>query len=441
MKLTKTPYDIFISYRRLGGAQYARILQLMLTQRGFRVFLDYDELKDGTFNDRIREAIEASKIFIVVLSKNSMDRCANQDDWVRKEIEIASSNGKKIIPVNPDNEFDGMHTDLPESVRSIIETQQHSDIYFGKYLGMTVDTMIRERIEPITGERIPQKHTDEDFETAKQTLAKLDAYKRRMKRLFLILAAILVGVVGAGAYLLFKWHQESVEHQQHVEQLASLREDIEKRYDRVHPVIREDLSEEQLQTISNILGSLRSLNEDDGTWISQFEFSAGDWATLMGEECEENERDLPAVDHSFAEIYELLVDSLGSMTGLNFGLPSAEEWVYAAAGGKNKKDFIYAGSDMPEDVAWFRVNSNGKMHNARDTEKLPNHLDMYNMSGNVGELTNSAWDVADGRDGWIVCGGDYSSDENEIRINAKVYLPLEGSSVKVGFRPILMIEK
>ena len=37
-------YDIFISYRRTGGAQYARILQLMLTQRGYKVFLDYDEL-------------------------------------------------------------------------------------------------------------------------------------------------------------------------------------------------------------------------------------------------------------------------------------------------------------------------------------------------------------------------------------------------------------
>ena len=31
-------YDIFISYRRDGGAQYARILQLELEKRGYRVF-------------------------------------------------------------------------------------------------------------------------------------------------------------------------------------------------------------------------------------------------------------------------------------------------------------------------------------------------------------------------------------------------------------------
>ena len=46
-------YDVFISYRRDGGAQYARTLQLMLEMRGYRVFLDYDELVDGQFSPKI----------------------------------------------------------------------------------------------------------------------------------------------------------------------------------------------------------------------------------------------------------------------------------------------------------------------------------------------------------------------------------------------------
>ena len=65
-------YDIFISYRRAGGAQYARILQLMLAQRGYKVFLDYDELKEGFFGKRIKEAITQAPVFILVLSKDSM---------------------------------------------------------------------------------------------------------------------------------------------------------------------------------------------------------------------------------------------------------------------------------------------------------------------------------------------------------------------------------
>ena len=54
-------YDIFISYRRDGGAQYARILQLELEKRGYRVFLDYEELTDGVFGDNIKKAIQRKK--------------------------------------------------------------------------------------------------------------------------------------------------------------------------------------------------------------------------------------------------------------------------------------------------------------------------------------------------------------------------------------------
>ena len=34
-------YDVFISYRRVGGKDYARTLKPELEKRGFRVFLDF----------------------------------------------------------------------------------------------------------------------------------------------------------------------------------------------------------------------------------------------------------------------------------------------------------------------------------------------------------------------------------------------------------------
>ena len=82
----KHTYDIFISYRRDSGAQYARILQLMLSQRGYKVFLDYDELTDGRFGDHIQKAIIDAPIFMLVLSKEALVRCKNEGDWVRREI-------------------------------------------------------------------------------------------------------------------------------------------------------------------------------------------------------------------------------------------------------------------------------------------------------------------------------------------------------------------
>ncbi|MDE5757609.1 MAG: toll/interleukin-1 receptor domain-containing protein, partial [Allobaculum sp.] len=146
-------YDIFISYRRLGGAQYARILQLMLSQRGYRVFLDYDELTDGKFGDHIQAAINEAPIFMLVLSKEALVRCKNEGDWVCREIQLAISEGKHIIPVNPDNSFDGVPADIPEDIKEAVGSHQHSEIGFGQTLGITVDNMVKNRIVPQIGER------------------------------------------------------------------------------------------------------------------------------------------------------------------------------------------------------------------------------------------------------------------------------------------------
>lgn len=102
-------YDIFISYRRKGGAHYARILKAELEKRGYRdrVFLDYDELKDGRFDSRIMQAIDSAPIFIFILSPGALDRCNNEDDWVRQEILYALKHERHIIPVDFDSRFNG----------------------------------------------------------------------------------------------------------------------------------------------------------------------------------------------------------------------------------------------------------------------------------------------------------------------------------------------
>ena len=52
------PYDVFISYRRITGANDARLLQQALKARGYEVFFDYDSLRDGQFDKRIFAAID-----------------------------------------------------------------------------------------------------------------------------------------------------------------------------------------------------------------------------------------------------------------------------------------------------------------------------------------------------------------------------------------------
>ena len=83
-------YDIFISYRREDGAQYARILSIVFQNRGYHVFLDYDELTDGIFGEKLRKALEEASIFVAILSPHYLDRCINEHDWVRGELLLAN---------------------------------------------------------------------------------------------------------------------------------------------------------------------------------------------------------------------------------------------------------------------------------------------------------------------------------------------------------------
>ena len=106
-------YDIFVSYRREDGAQYARILSLMLEKRGYKVFHDHTTLISGNFADQIRNVIQDTHIFIMVLSPHYLDRCNNEIDWVRQEIMLAYQFKKYIIPVNPDNLFTNVPSDIP----------------------------------------------------------------------------------------------------------------------------------------------------------------------------------------------------------------------------------------------------------------------------------------------------------------------------------------
>lgn len=149
-------YDIFISYRREDGAEKARTLKSELELQGFHVFLDFDELKDGVFDQRIINAIESAPIFMMILSPHALDRCVNDDDWVRREIECALANRRHFVPVDPDRSFPGFLHELPDSVKQGLGQHQFSEIMFGQLFKESVAKMVRERIRPaldVLGER------------------------------------------------------------------------------------------------------------------------------------------------------------------------------------------------------------------------------------------------------------------------------------------------
>ena len=93
-------YDIFISYRRRGaGSGVAGELQAKLENLGYKVFLDVDDIGSGQFPAQIKRAIEECKDFLLVLAPGTLDRCVDEEDWVRREIILAQDLNKNIIGV------------------------------------------------------------------------------------------------------------------------------------------------------------------------------------------------------------------------------------------------------------------------------------------------------------------------------------------------------
>jgi len=76
----------------------ALLLHDRLYQKGYRVFLDVESLNAGSFNNKLLEIIDNCKDVIIILSENSLERCVNEEDWVRKEITHAFKTKKNIIP-------------------------------------------------------------------------------------------------------------------------------------------------------------------------------------------------------------------------------------------------------------------------------------------------------------------------------------------------------
>ena len=91
-------YDVFISYRRTSY-ESANLIATRLRAEGYRVFFDLESMRSGLFNEQLYNVIEECKDFVLVLPPDALDRCHDEEDWLRKEILHAMKHKKNIIPV------------------------------------------------------------------------------------------------------------------------------------------------------------------------------------------------------------------------------------------------------------------------------------------------------------------------------------------------------
>ena len=118
-----TPYEkppnVFISYRRDGGAETARLLRYELKDRDFRVFLDVEDLPAGQFDEYLLKAVADSNNLLLIVSKNAFEGCHSEEDWLRKEIRQAISFNKNIVPLVKEDATPPRVDALPADIKGI----------------------------------------------------------------------------------------------------------------------------------------------------------------------------------------------------------------------------------------------------------------------------------------------------------------------------------
>lgn len=135
-------YDAFISYRRENGFLMAQVIRDRLKDKGISCFLDLEEARSGKFDENLLRAIRSAPNFILILPKNALTRCKNQNDWVRREILAAVESHKTIIPVM----YDGFRwpekwpEGIPEEIKQLKFQQAVS--MSQEYLSAMIDKIV-----------------------------------------------------------------------------------------------------------------------------------------------------------------------------------------------------------------------------------------------------------------------------------------------------------
>ena len=155
---------------------------------------------------------------------------------------------------------------------------------------------------------------------------------------------------------------------------------------------------------------------------------------------------LPMIQVSWDECQNF-ISRLNDLTGRQFRLPTEAEWEFAARGGNNNRGYQYAGSNNPNDVAWYYNNSynNSDIRPHPVMTKSPNELGFYDMSGNVDEWCQDGYgpyrNVSQTNPTGamqfserVMRGGNWYSNANKCRVACRNSHPPYASNFYIGFR-------
>jgi formylglycine-generating enzyme required for sulfatase activity len=133
-------------------------------------------------------------------------------------------------------------------------------------------------------------------------------------------------------------------------------------------------------------------------YIGRYPITREEWSAVMGKDNDSSkykveDENLPVYNVTYDDCLRFIV-KLNRITGLNFSLPTSDQWDFAAHGGNNGT-YSFQGKSKNDiyQLAWFETEEPMPVG-----VRPPNPLGLYDMFGNVGELCvkEESWDIIKG---------------------------------------------
>jgi len=124
--------DVFISYRRVDGSLYARLLSIYLSEMGYTVFFDRKNVIGGQeISEEIKKNLQHCKDFILIITPELFgEQIKVAGDWVAYEIETILKRGNEvhILPIIIPNLSTPKKGALPKKIQEIMKYQINRSI-------------------------------------------------------------------------------------------------------------------------------------------------------------------------------------------------------------------------------------------------------------------------------------------------------------------------
>lgn len=369
-------HDVFISYSSKNKTAADAICHL-LEDNDIKCWMAPRDIPAGTeYGDLIDSAIKEAHVVVLVFSQS-----AAESQWVKGELNIAFEEQKVIIPYRIDP------TPLSGQNRVILNQKHWIDAYpdyqdkFSDLLNAVSLALGRSVNSPTP-----------------RPVSIIDHIKSILKSKKLPLTIISVIIVSILAYMLWNRFIAPFKYNNNGIKVSSIRglSDSQKLVlteilDNMVPVeagtflMGNNPDFIDYQTKMDSLSTNPHLVTLSPFYISRYELTQEQWRAFFNlAGCYLELGDKKAIDNISWEEAMAYADTLSAITGLKFSLPTEAQWEYAAGSAALQRNLPFAGFENGHHhYAWIETDN---LSSASEVgKKLPNKLDLYDMTGNVSE--------------------------------------------------------